>query len=261
MFDFTGHTVLVTGAAAGIGFGISEAFHQAGARVALADLNDTGLAKAADRLGRSPRVFTHPVDVRDPSSVEKLFRAAETALGPVSVAVANAGIYPNCPVVEMTVDEWDRVMETNMRGVFLTCQAAARGMTTRGTGGKIITLASGAYNSGRKGAAHYCASKAGVVMFTKVLAMEMGPHHVNVNCIAPGLVTVDRDVTQVSEEYVKTLVANIPWGRAGTPADIAGAALFLASPDADFITGEVLSVDGGSGTGRTYLPYSRKTGP
>jgi 3-oxoacyl-[acyl-carrier protein] reductase len=257
VFDFSGHTVLVTGAAAGIGFGITEAFYQAGARVALGDLNEAGLGNAADRLGRSPRVFTHPVDVRDAGSVDTLFRAAEAALGPVTVAVANAGIYPNCPAVEMTVEEWDRVMETNVRGVFLTCQAAARSMMARGTGGKIITLASGAYNSGRKGAAHYCASKAGVVMFTKVLAMELGPHRINVNCIAPGLVTVDRDVTQVSEEYVKTLVGNIPWGRAGTPADIARAALFLASADADFITGETLSVDGGSGTGRTYLPYSR----
>ena len=258
MADFTHQVVLVTGAATGIGFGISEAFHAAGARVALGDVNEAGLARAADRLGRSPRVFTHPLDVRDGGSVETFFRAAEASLGPAAIVVANAGIYPNCPVVEMTLEEWDRVMETNMRGVFLTCQAAARSLVARKAPGKIITLASGAYNSGRKGAAHYCASKAGVVMFTKVLAMEMGPHRINVNCIAPGLVTVDRDVTQVSEEYVKTLVGNIPWGRAGTPVDIARAALFLASPDADFITGEVLSVDGGSGTGRTYLPYSRK---
>lgn len=257
MSDFTGHTVLVTGAAAGIGFGITEAFHGAGARVALGDLNELGLARAAERLGGS-RVFVHPLDVRDAGSVQKFVAAAEGALGPVSIAVANAGIYPNCPVVEMTLEEWDRVMETNVRGIFLTCQAAARSMVARKTPGKIITLASGAYASGRKGAAHYCASKAGVVMFTKVLAMELGPHRINVNCIAPGLVTVDRDVTQVSEDYVATLVSNIPWGRPGTPADIARAALFLASPDADFITGEVLSVDGGSGTGRTYLPYSRK---
>ena len=258
MFDFNGRTVLVTGAAAGIGFGISEAFHAAGARVALGDLNAPALARAAERLGRSPRVFTHPVDVRNAASVAKLVAAAEQALGPLDVAIANAGIYPNCPVLEMTVEEWDRVLETNMRGAFLTCQAAARSMVARGAGGKIITLASGAASSGRKGAAHYCASKAGVVMFTKVLAMELGPHHVNVNCIAPGLVTVDRDETQVSDEYVKTLVGNIPWGRAGTPADIARAALFLASAEADFITGETLAVDGGSGTGRTYLPYSRK---
>ena len=257
MPDFSAHTVLVTGAAAGIGFGISEAFHRAGARVALGDLDEPAVRRAAARLGGS-RVFAQAVDVRDAASVERLVAATESALGAVDVAVANAGIYPNCPVLEMTVDEWDRVIETNMRGVFLTCQAAARRMVSRQAPGKIITISSGAYASGRKGAAHYCASKAGVVMFTKVLAMELGPHRINVNCIAPGLVTVDRDVTQVSDDYVNTLVANIPWGRAGTPADIANAALFLASADADFITGEVLSVDGGSGTGRTYLPFSRK---
>jgi NAD(P)-dependent dehydrogenase (short-subunit alcohol dehydrogenase family) len=257
--DFSGRTVVVTGAAAGIGFGIAAAFHEAGASVALGDVNTAALRAAAERLGRSPRVFTHALDVRDPESVTAFFLAAETALGPVGVAVANAGIYPNCPVVEMTVDEWNRVMETNLRGVFLTCQAAARTMVARGRGGTIITVASGAASSGRKGAAHYCASKAGVVMFTKVLAMELGPHHVNVNCIAPGLVTVDRDTSQVSDDYVQTLVDTIPWGRAGLPADIARAALFFASPDADFITGDVMAVDGGSSTGRTYLPYSRTT--
>src|SRR5207249_12313261 len=91
---------------------------------------------------------------------------------------------------------------------------------------KLITISSGAHNSGRKGAAHYCASKAGVVMFTKVLAMELGPHRINVNCIAPGLVTVERNVNEVSDEYVRTLVATIPWGRPGSPEDIAHAALF-----------------------------------
>jgi len=159
----------------------------------------------------------------------------------------------------MTVEEWDRVLETNLRGVFLTCQAVSRRLVAQARPGKLITISSGAYNSGRKGASHYCASKAGVVMFTKVLAMELGPHHINVNCIAPGLITVDRNLNEVSDEYVKTLVDTIPWGRAGLPEDIARAALFLASPFAEFITGEVLSVDGGSGTGRTYLPYSGAT--
>jgi NAD(P)-dependent dehydrogenase (short-subunit alcohol dehydrogenase family) len=199
------------------------------------------------------------VDVREGRSVEDFVSAAEKALGPVAVAVANAGIYPNCPVLEMSVEEWDRVMETNMRGVFLTCQAAARSMVKHGTRGKIVTISSGAGSSGRKGAAHYCASKAGVMMFTKVLAMELGSNRINVNCIAPGLVTVERDVNEVSDEYVRTLVSNIPWSRPGTPQDIAHAALFLASPFADFITGEVLTVDGGSGTGRTWLPYSGPT--
>src|SRR5437588_10431557 len=121
----------------------------------------------------------------------------------------------------MTVDEWDRVIETNLRGVFLTCQAVGRRMVAQGTPGKLITISSGAYNSGRKGAAHYCASKAGVVMFTKVLAMELGPHRINVNCIAPGLVTVDRNLNEVSDEYVKKPVSTIQGGRPGPPEDIA----------------------------------------
>ena len=259
MFDFKDHSVLVTGAGAGIGFGIAQAFHQAGARVALGDLHEPGLARAAERLGGSERVFTHPVDVRDGRSVADFVQATERAIGPVTVAVANAGVYPNSPVLDMTTEEWDRVIETNLRGVFLTCQAVARRMVAEGMPGKLITISSGAYNSGRKGAAHYCASKAGVVMFTKVLAMELGAHRINVNCIAPGLVTVERNVNEVSEEVVRAIVATIPWGRPGSPEDIAHAALFLASPFAEFITGEVLSVDGGSGTGRTHLPYSGPT--
>src|SRR6266508_750837 len=138
MFDFKDQVVLVTGAAAGIGFGIAQAFHHACARVALGDLREPGLAAAADRLGPADRVFPYLVDVRDGRSVEAFVESAERALGPVTVAVANAGIYPNCPVLEMTVEEWDRVMETNVRGVFLTCQAAGRSMVARGTGGKII---------------------------------------------------------------------------------------------------------------------------
>src|SRR5215831_11081780 len=157
MFDFKDHAVLVTGAGAGIGLGIAQAFHQAGARVALGDLRDAGLKRAAELIGRSDRVFS--------KSVADFVQAAEREIGPLTVAVANAGVYPNSPVLDMTVEEWDRVMETNLRGVFQTCQAAARRMVAQGTPGKIITISSGAYNSGRKGAAHYCASKAGVVMF------------------------------------------------------------------------------------------------
>ena len=259
MFDFNGHSVLVTGAGAGIGLGIAQAFHQAGARVALGDLREEGLKRAAEVIGRSDRVVSKTVDVRDGKSVADFVQAAEREIGPLTVGVANAGVYPNSPVLDMTVEEWDRVIETNMRGVFHTCQAVARRMVAQGTPGKLITISSGAYNSGRKGAAHYCASKAGVVMFTKVLAMELGPHQINVNCIAPGLITVDRNLNEVSDEYVKTLVGTIPWGRPGSPEDIARAALFLASPFAEFITGETLAVDGGSGTSRTYLPYSRTT--
>src|SRR5262249_1119822 len=259
MFDFKDRAVLVTGAGAGIGLGIAQAFHQAGARVALGDLREEGLKRAGEVMGRSDRVFSKTGHVRAGKSVADFVQAAEREIGPLAVAVANAGVYPNSPVLDMTTEEWDRVIETNMRGVFLTCQAAARRMVAQGTPGKIITISSGAYTSGRKGAAHYCASKAGVVMFTKVLAMELGPHHINVNCIAPGLITVDRNLNEVSDEYVKTLVGTIPWGRADVPEDVGRGGLFLAWPFGEFITGEVLSVDGGSGTGRTYLPYSGTT--
>ena len=253
-FDFTDHVVLVTGAGAGIGQAIARAFHEAGARVALGDVREAPLQRAASALG--PAVFAQVVDVREADSVARFVEAAEKALGPVTVAVANAGVYPNSPVLEMTVEEWDRVMETNVRGVFLTCQAAARRMVASQTAGKIITISSGAYNSGRVGASHYCASKAAVVMFTKVLALELAAQHVNVNCIAPGLITVHSESSPVSAEYIAALTKQIPWGRAGVPADIANAALFLASPFAEYMTGEVLAVNGGTSAGRAFLPLS-----
>src|SRR3989454_11626132 len=254
MLDFTDQVVLITGAGAGIGSGMAKAFHDAGARVALGDFRETAIARTAARLGSSSRVYTRTVDVRDARATAEFLDGAERALGPVTVAVANAGIYPNTPVLDMTPEEWDRVMETNVRGVFLTCQAAARAMVARGTRGKIITLSSGAALSGRVGAAHYCASKAGVLMFTKVLALELARHHINVNSIAPGLIEVEGEVSPLTAEHVETLTRQIPCGRIGTPQDVANAALFLASPLAEFITGEVVAVNGGASAGAALLP-------
>jgi 3-oxoacyl-[acyl-carrier protein] reductase len=257
-FDFTNHVVLVTGAAAGIGQGIARAFREAGARVALGDVREPALRRTAAALGEG--VFAGVVDVRDPGAVAGFVAAAEQALGPITVAVANAGVYPNTPVLDMPVEEWDRVMETDARGVFLTCDAAARRMVAAGTPGKLITISSGAYASGRAGASHYCASKAAVVMFTRVLALELAGRRINVNCIAPGLVKVDSETSPISEEYEAALTRQIPWGRAGTPLDIAHAALFLASPYADYMTGEVLAVNGGTSAGRAFLPLSTPRG-
>jgi 3-oxoacyl-[acyl-carrier protein] reductase len=253
-FDFKDQVVLVTGAGAGIGQGIAWAFHQAGAKVALGDVRAAALERTAAALGSG--VFSQVMDVRDVASVSRFVADAEKALGPVSVAVANAGIYPNTPVLDMAVEEWDRVMEINVRGVFLTCQAAARRMVAARTAGKIVTISSGAYASGRTGASHYCASKAAVVMFTRVLALELAGQRINVNCIAPGLVKVDSETSPISAEYEAALTKQIPWGRAGTPLDIANAALFLASPFADYMTGEVLAVNGGTSAGRAFLPLS-----
>lgn len=255
-FDFSSASVVVTGAASGIGLGIAQAFHAAGARVALGDVNEDAAERAADALG-GRRAFGGGVDVRDEASVEAFFAAAEQALGAVTVAVANAGIFPNCPVLDMPVAEWDLVMETNLRGTFLTCRAAARSMTANGRPGKIVTISSGAHASARLGGSHYCASKAGIVIFTKVLAMELAPRQVNVNCIAPGYIDTKPDDAAVDPAFQDAMLRNIPWGRFGTPAEIAHSALFLASPAAEYVTGEVLAVNGGAFTGRAYLPLNK----
>lgn len=256
MFDFTNTNVLVTGAGAGIGLEIAQSFYRTGARVALCDFRQEALERVATHFPEASRVYTSVADVRDARSVDGFVASAEAALGPIGVAVASAGIYPSTPVLEMSVDDWDRVMETNARGVFLTCQAAARAMVARGTKGKLVTMASTAAQIGRPGAAHYCASKAAVVMLTKVLALELAPHGINVNAIAPALVEVEGGISTVSREFVEASTRLIPLGRAGQPADVANAALFLASPYADFITGHVLMVDGGSTAGRGNLPLS-----
>jgi NAD(P)-dependent dehydrogenase (short-subunit alcohol dehydrogenase family) len=255
-FDFHDTAVAVTGAGAGIGLAIAEAFHAAGARVALGDIDGERAGRAASALGGT-RVFSSVLDVRDASSVEAFFAAAERALGPATVAVANAGVFPNSPVLDMPVEEWDRVMDTNLRGTFLTCREAARRMTAAGRPGKIITMASGAHASARLGGSHYCASKAGVVMFTKVLAMELAAQRINVNCIAPGYVDTRPGDAGKDPDFQNAMLRNIPWGRFGTPSEVAQSALFLASEAAGYVTGEVLAVNGGAFAGRAYLPLNK----
>jgi NAD(P)-dependent dehydrogenase (short-subunit alcohol dehydrogenase family) len=145
---------------------------------ALGDLREAGLKRAAECF-ELKRVFSKTVDVRDGQSVTDFVQAAEREIGPLTVGVANAGVYPNSPVLDMTVEEWDRVIETNMRGVFHTCQAVARRMVAQGTPGKLITISSGAYNSGRKGAAHYCASPEDATVYAEGDLAKLGPHQIN----------------------------------------------------------------------------------
>ena len=131
-------------------------------------------------------------------------------------------------------------------------------MTAGGCPGKIITMASGAHASARLGGSHYCASKAGIVMFTKVLAMELAPQHINVNCIAPGYIDARPDDFGKDPDFQNAMLRNIPWGRFGTPAEVAQSTLFLASPAAEYVTGEVLAVNGGAFAGRVYLPLNKR---
>jgi 3-oxoacyl-[acyl-carrier protein] reductase len=190
--------------------------------------------------------------VRDASAVHTLVADVERELGPVDVAIANAGVYPVSSFLDMSEDEWDRVLDTNLKGVFLTCQAAARSMIRHGKAGRIVTLASGAANHAIWGWAHYCASKAGVVLLTKTMALELAEHGIRANSVLPGFIDVPEGGAHLSDEYKDRARSAIPL-RTGTPTDIANAVLMLASPLADFVTGTTLVVDGGSSSGKVGL--------
>ncbi len=254
MGEFTGRRVLVTGAGSGIGRGIAAAFVREGAHVAVLDIDPERVAQTVDSLAAGPgRAVGVPGDVRD---AERVVEEAARQVGPIDVLVNDAAVYPNCPVIEMPDEQWDQVIEINLTGTFRMSRAVARRMVAGKIQGHIINIASGAYKSARRGASHYCASKAGIVMLSKVLAQELAEHRIHVNVVSPGLVDVGRR-SDVNPAYRQTLMTNVPWGRMGLPEDIAAAVLFLSSRTADYVTGTVIDVDGGSSAGRYFLPYSR----
>lgn len=256
MTDFAGQVVVVTGAASGIGLGIARAFHDAGASVVLGDVREDALDLARATFSDRERLAFVPVDVGDAGAVADLVVTAEQAFGPLAVMVANAGIVPNRSVLNMDVSDWDSCIETNLRGVFLSCQAAARSMVAHGTRGRIVTTSSIASHVGRLGASAYCASKAGVEMFTKVLAMELAGHRINVNAVAPGVIEIPQRAPRGNDAFGAAIMQAIPWGRRGQVDEVAQAVLFLCSPGAEYISGAVIPVDGGMDTGWTHMPYS-----
>ncbi|HEV7663268.1 MAG TPA: SDR family NAD(P)-dependent oxidoreductase [Chloroflexota bacterium] len=249
-------SVLVTGAADGIGRGIATCFIQRGDKVALLDYDGDKLDRTVAELrGSGGSVLALQADVRQAADIDAAVARAVEAHGGLDVAVNNAAVYPNTPVVDMEEAEWDNVLDTNLKGAFLFTRAAARQMLRQGRGGHLCLIASGAYRSARRGAAHYCASKAGLVMLAQTLALELAEHHINVNVVSPGFIEVGLR-PGVSIPYRDKIKHDIPWGRFGRPDEIAHAVEFLCSPESEFITGSVLSVDGGSSAGRFHLPIS-----
>jgi 3-oxoacyl-[acyl-carrier protein] reductase len=249
--DFRGQTVLITGAATGLGFATAEAFGMAGARLALNDLAPERVERARVRLAaRGIEAFGFAADVRNGDAVRSMVDATCSAVGTPDVFVANAGIYPNTPFLDLSEEEWDRVLDTNLKGTFLTCQSVARAMIAAARPGRIVTLASGAANVAYFGWSHYCVSKAGVVMLTRAMALELGPHDIRVNAVLPGYIDVDEGGVHLSSTYKTAARTAIPLGRPGAPVDVARAVLLLASPLADYVNGAALAVDGGSGAGR-----------
>jgi len=254
MGEFADRRVLVTGAGSGIGRGIAAAFVHEGAHVAVVDVDSDRVARTVDALSGGPgRAVGIAGDIRD---AERVVDESAGRIGAIEVLVNDAAVYPNCPVIEMPDGQWEEVIEVNLTGTFRMSRAVARRMVAAKIQGHIINIASGAYKSARKGASHYCASKAGIVMLSRVLAQELAEHRIHVNVVSPGLVDVGRR-GDVNPAYRQTLMTNVPWGRMGSPEDIAAAVLFLSSRGADYVTGTVIDVDGGSSTGRFFLPYSR----
>ncbi len=240
-----GRVAVVTGAASGIGRGTAIRFAEEGADLALADVNEAGLeetAAEARRMGR--RVLTRRTDVRERAQVEALVAAATDELGGLDVMFANAGVGSGSPFLEATDEQYSLIMDVNMRGVYLCGQVAARAMVARGTGGSIINTASTYAEVTAPDSAVYSASKGGVRMLTKGMAVELGPHGIRVNCIGPGWIRTGMNPL-TDEARLARILPGVPLGRVGTPRDVAGAALFLASDDAAYVTGVILFVDGG----------------
>ena len=248
-FRLDGQVALVTGATGGLGSAMCRAFAAAGARIALGDLPDRmpGALELArvlrDELG--VRTAAVPIDVTDVRGIEVGVAEAEAALGPLDVAVANAGIAIRKPALELTEEDWDRVLDVDLKGVFFTCKAAGRGMVERGRG-SIVCIASQNGLVGMEERAAYCAAKAGVVNLTRVLALEWATHNVRVNAVGPTFVHTALTERALGDPATREgILRRIPLGRLGNADEVASAVLFLASSAASLITGACLPVDGG----------------
>jgi len=249
MQRLTGKVALVTGAARGIGQGIAFCLADEGADVVVNDLPPSGedgaraTAQAIEARGRNALV--HLADVSDREQVAAMFAAGVEHFGHIDVVVANAAMSIREPVIEARWEHVLRTIEVTQFGVYHTCQAAARQMVAQGSGGKIVIIGSILGEIPFQRSAAYNMAKAAVNHLGRTLAAELAPHHINVNVINPGYIDTPGERAFATEEQIQRAASNIPWKRMGTPRDIGRAAAFLASDDADYVTGTALVVDGG----------------
>jgi 3-oxoacyl-[acyl-carrier protein] reductase len=240
---YAGQTALVTGATRGIGAAIALELAGRGVKVVGTATTDEGAARIGAALAAYPGCRGARLDVNDAAAAEALAEAIVKEHGALHILVNNAGITRDQLAMRMKDDDWDAVLDTNLKAVFRLCRAAVRPMMKQRYG-RIVNVTSVVGASGNAGQANYAAAKAGVAGMTRALARELGSRGVTVNCVAPGFIATDMTAA-LGEEQQKALAGQIPLGRLGQPADIAHAVAYLASPEAGYVTGEQLHVNGG----------------
>lgn len=249
-----GKVALITGGTGGIGRAIGRRYAEEGATVVLADLDAAATERAAAEIGNG--AYGLGLDVTSPDSIETAVDRITARRGGIDILVNNAAIFDMAPIVEVTRQSFDRVFDVNVKGLFFMLQAVATAMIARGKGGKIINIASQAGRRGEALVSIYCASKAAVISLTQSAGLDLIRHRINVNGIAPGVVdtpmwdTVDAlfaryEGLPIGEKKRQVGLA-VPYGRMGTPEDLAGAAVFLASDDADYVVAQTFNIDGGN---------------
>jgi NAD(P)-dependent dehydrogenase (short-subunit alcohol dehydrogenase family) len=246
--QLAGKVVLVTGAQQGIGRAMALKFGAAGADVAINWLDDEGAAQtiAGQVRAHGRRALLVQADIGRLEQVQAMVSSTREGLGPIDILINNAGVFPRVPFLDMTERDWDYVVDVNLKGSCFCAQYVARTMISTGRPGSIINIASGAALRGSPRGVHYSASKGGVLSLTRAMALELAPHRIRVNAIAPGLTDTAQPRYGSSEAEIAEMARAIPLGRMAQPDEIARAAVFLASDSAGFITGQTLHVNGGS---------------
>jgi 3-oxoacyl-[acyl-carrier protein] reductase len=241
MFDLTGKTALITGATGIIGGGIARALHAQGAIVTLSGTRREVLEELAGEL--ASRVHVLPGNLTDSAEVEALVPRAEETMGGLDILVANAGITKDNLFVQLRDEDWDQVVATNLTATFRLARAAVRGMMRRRFG-RVIAITSVVGHTGNPGQSNYVATKAGITGLIKAIAQEYAKRAVTANCVAPGFIASPM-TDKLNDKQRETILAKIPASRAGTPAEVAAAVVYLASNEAAYVTGQTLHVNGG----------------
>ncbi|MFK7891207.1 MAG: SDR family NAD(P)-dependent oxidoreductase [Granulosicoccus sp.] len=244
---FAGKRVVVTGACGVFGQRIARAFASQGARVCLSDNRQESLQSFVDELPGDGHL-THLTELTDAGSIEQLVDTVEAGFGAADIVINNAGVYPSGLLLDLAVEEWDRIFDVNLRAPFLVAQGFAKLMVARDVKGSIVNIGSGAARNMRATTVHYCTSKTALDRLTKGMSIELASLGIRVNCVEPGF-AAGSVVSPLSDEHVKRVTSHIPLGRPSGAMDAPAAILYLCSGEASFITGATLSVDGGNSIG------------